>query len=358
MNPSFLYRFLKAYTTLGLHFYFRTWQITGKEKIPPKGPLIFIANHQNAFMDAILMTCSASRNPYYLARANVFKKPLAAKVLSLLHLKPIYRFRDGFSTLKNNDIIMQDCINLMKKGEVVLLFPEANHNEPWSIREFQKGFARMAMMYWQQTKDTSLKIVPFGIHYTEHCSFNGRVLINVGEPLSVTSIVTETRTERENLEAIVKAGEAAIKELVLDIKPESDYNERQKHLIQNRVYETDMYHQLLADKKVTASFPESSKKPVVENKVLKFLVFPFNVYLYLTHGLPYLWLSRFVKQKIKDAQFITSVKFAIGVFAVPAYYTVLAVVFYIATKDVFLTILFFASLPVSLLVTTKANLRK
>ncbi|GCC50179.1 hypothetical protein SanaruYs_03940 [Chryseotalea sanaruensis] len=352
MNPSFTYRFLKSYCSLGLRFYYQQWQVKGKEKIPTQGPLIFIANHQNAFIDAILMTCSGSRNPYYLTRAGVFNKPWAAKLLSILHLKPIYRFRDGFGTLKNNDIILQDCVDLMKKDEVILLFPEANHNEPWSMRNFQKGFARLALMFNSQHPDVPLRIVPFGIHYTEHHGFNARVLLNIGDSLSVNSIIAKAETEREKLDLLVEEAYKAIKSLALDLKPESEYLERKQHLISNREYHSDMIKQFDADCKVAAQYPEKSdvKKP---NTVLSILLLPIQLYVYLSHGLQYWWIKALIKNKIKDPQFISSVKFALGVFTTPVYYGLISLLFYLITKDSKLTFLFLASLPLSLLTYTK-----
>lgn len=352
MNPSFTYRFLKKYCTLGLRFYYQQWQVNGREKIPANGPLIFIANHQNAFIDAILMTCSASRNPYYLTRAGVFSKPWAAKLLSIIHLKPIYRFRDGFGTLKNNDIILQDCVDLMKNDEVILLFPEANHNEPWSMRGFQKGFARLALMFTNQNPDIPLHIVPFGIHYTEHHGFNARVLLNIGDPLSVNSIISRADTEREKLDLLVDEAYKSIKALALDLKPESEYHERQQHLINNREFQSDMLKQFDMDRKVAAKFPERSKTKT-NNTLRSILLFPIKLYVYLTHGLHYWWIKNLVKSKIKDPQFISSVKYALGIFTTPLYYILTTFVFYLVTKSSSMSMLFFASLPLSLLIYTK-----
>lgn len=352
MNPTFTYRFLRSYCSFGLRFYYQQWQVKGKEKIPAEGPLIFIANHQNAFIDAILMTCSGTRSPYYLTRAGVFNKPWAAKLLSILHLKPIYRFRDGFGTLKNNDIILQECVDLMRQDEVILLFPEANHNEPWSMRDFQKGFARLALMFNSQYPDVPLRIVPFGIHYTEHYGFNARVLINVGDSLSVNAITAEAKTEREKLDLLVDEAYKAIKALALDLKPESEYHERQQHLINNREYHADMVQQFEADRKVASRYPQKSEVKKL-NTLRSILLLPIQLYVYLTHGLQYWWINSLIKNKIKDPQFISSVKFALGVFTTPVYYGLISLIFYLITKDSKLTFLFLASLPLSLLAFTK-----
>lgn len=323
MKPSLLYRFLRSYCSAGLWFYFRQWQVVGRENVPAQGPLIYIANHQNAFLDAILMTCAAERSPFYLARAGVFSKPWAARLLSLVHIKPIYRFRDGFSTLKNNDVVMQDCVDLMKQNEVILLFPEGNHNEPWSLRAFQKGFARLAMLYRNQTNGAPLHIVPMGIHYTQHHNFNSRVLVSVGKALSVNQIVSVEKTERENLDALVAAGQHAVQQLVLDIKPESEYHARQQYLVENRRYQADMYDQFNADKEVASQFPSKQNSVAQPGVLYKAFAAVLRVLVFATHGLPYWGISNLIKSKIKDPQFISSVKYAVGIFGIPLYYTIL-----------------------------------
>jgi 1-acyl-sn-glycerol-3-phosphate acyltransferase len=355
MKPSLLYRLLKIYCTLGLWFYFREWRVVNKKNIPVKGPVIYIANHQNAFIDAILMTCSSSLNPYYLARANVFKKSWAAKLLTLIRLMPIYRFRDGFNTLKQNDAIMQACVELLKNGETVLIFPEANHNQPYSTRNFQKGFARMAMMYAKQSGKTDLQILSVGIHYTKHFSFNGSVLLQYGIPFSVTDSIHEAKTERENIEQIVQVAEQALQKLVLSLQPQHEYIQRYQHLMDNRVNKVDMVEQLKADRTVAAAFPAPKKESTSALSVNNLLILPFTIYLYLTHWPLYAGIKHFVSTKIKDAQFINSVKFSIGIFATPTYYAIITLIFYTFSHSIQASLLFCISLPVSLLISLKAN---
>ena len=75
MRTPGLYHLLKSYVGTTLHFYFKRYQTFGHENIPD-GPVIFAANHQNAFMDALVVTCATRRNPFYLARASIFKKEI------------------------------------------------------------------------------------------------------------------------------------------------------------------------------------------------------------------------------------------------------------------------------------------
>src|SRR6187397_375723 len=125
---TLFYRTLKAYCVIALDFYFRKWEIHGAKNIPD-GPVIFVPNHQNAFLDAIIVTCSSKKNPWYLTRANVFNKSFAAWLLNKIQMLPIYRFRDGYATLKKNDQVMEDIGKKLENGETVLIFAEGNHGD-------------------------------------------------------------------------------------------------------------------------------------------------------------------------------------------------------------------------------------
>jgi 1-acyl-sn-glycerol-3-phosphate acyltransferase len=347
-RPSFLYRFLKVYCRIGLWFYFRQWQIHGKENVPVRGPVIFVANHQNAFLDPILITCSTARNPFYLARGSVFIKKWAAYILSLIRLKPIYRFRDGFGTLKNNDAIIQECIELLRNGESILIFAEGDHHEPWSIGPFQKGFARMALQYYEQTKDTSLQIVPIGLHFTDHHAFNSRVLLHFGQPFCPTDFIRENDRERENLDRLVTHCRKGILALTVDIKPSEEYEARKDYFLRNRAYAVDMIQQVLQDREVLKKYPVEGN-PSRKISMGYWLALPNLLYLYLTHGLLKLALYTFIKQKV-SWKFIGSIKFAGGIFVTPVYYALLSAGFCLLTGDGILTLVFLVSLPLTLLI--------
>lgn len=297
---------------------------------------------------SILITCSTRRNPFYLARGSVFVKKWAAYLLSLIRLKPIYRFRDGFGTLKNNDAIIQECIELLRQGESILIFAEGDHHEPWSIGPFQKGFARMALQYLDQTKDTSLQVVPIGLHFTDHHEFNSRVLLHFGQPFRTSDYIQENLKERENLDRLVDHCRQEILDLVIDIKPSEEYEARKNYFLRNRQPAADMIEQVQRDREVLKRYPAEENVPK-KISIGYWLALPNLLYLYLTHGLWKLTLYTFIKHKV-SWKFIGSIKFAGGIFVTPVYYALLFVFVFILSGNWLLTMIFLVSLPVSLLI--------
>ena len=85
--------------------FYRKVIVLGRENINPDDPVIFAPNHQNALMDALAVLFTNKGQNVFLARADIFKRKSIAAVLYFLKILPVYRIRDGFSSLKGNDEI-------------------------------------------------------------------------------------------------------------------------------------------------------------------------------------------------------------------------------------------------------------
>jgi 1-acyl-sn-glycerol-3-phosphate acyltransferase len=78
---------MRAYLRLGLFFYFKRIDIRNTNTIPKNEAVIFLGNHQNALLDALLIATKNGRFSYFLTRAGVFTKPLVSKFLKSLQAK-------------------------------------------------------------------------------------------------------------------------------------------------------------------------------------------------------------------------------------------------------------------------------
>jgi len=353
MTPSLLYRILKVYCSTALRFYFSTWQINNVNAIPRSGPVIFIPNHQNAFLDAILVICSSPRNPWSIARASVFKEGWVTRLLTAIQIKPVFRIRDGWSSLRNNDAIIQEWSDMLTRGQDILIFAEGNHNEPYAAGLLQKGFARMAIQFQQKDK-TPLTIIPIGFHYEDHYAFRSRVLVNFGEPIHVDKILDETHSDREKLETLVAVTDSALKKLALAIPADASYASRAEFLMRYRTAEKDMIAQLSADKELLRSYPNPPVSSARKKKTRHGWQFlnPIVWVGYLLHVLPYTFIRQFIGKKVKDPQFISSLKYALGIFLVPAYYAILLIAFYLFIPHIAALLIFAVALPLTGIVAT------
>lgn len=345
MTPSLRYRFLKLYVKLGLKVFFKKWQATGLENIPKQGAFIFVPNHQNAFLDALLVVCGTSRNPWFIARGDVFKKPWAVRLLTFMRIKPLFRFRDGLEAMRQNDKYMNECIDVLKQGECILIFAEGNHNEPWTTRPLQRGFAHMALQYIEKTGN-DINLIPVGYHYENHHTFRSRVLVQYGKPISVLEITKSSADQREKLLALADRVSADMRSLILTVPKDDDYPERKNFLIQNRAHKTDMIDQLQADREMMKHWKKEDKTQAKQPSVFRWLN-PLFLYGRLVHLIPHTIIGWIVKNKIKDDQFIGSVKVAVGIFLIPISYILLTLIFFLITRESLWTLGFFISLPIS-----------
>jgi 1-acyl-sn-glycerol-3-phosphate acyltransferase len=102
-NWYFPYKIGYAITITGSRTYFKKLKYQGKEKIPKNAGIIYAVNHQNAFLDPIVIAGRTRQPTNFLTRADIFKKPFVAKILSQLYMLPIYRQRDGANAVKMNE---------------------------------------------------------------------------------------------------------------------------------------------------------------------------------------------------------------------------------------------------------------
>lgn len=207
-------------------FGFRRIIVSGYSEIKNKKPALFVANHQSTFMDGILMGITASKaSPYILVRADIFKSKAAKVGLDLIRLLPIYRKRDGLSSVTQNDSVFEKCFQIFEKKGVVALFPEGNHAIERSLRPLQKGAARIAFQAEERNNfELNLLIVPVGLHYENHSERWHDVYIHYGEPFSIKPYI---KTYQENPQKALKDLTDRIKEgiekEIVDIKWKEEY---------------------------------------------------------------------------------------------------------------------------------------
>ena len=101
--------------------------VYGKDRIDFSVPTIFAPNHQNALMDALAVLCTLKKQPIFLARADIFRKKIVARILYRFKMLPVFRIRDGFENLKQNDETFNDTLRVMENRNGLVILPEGNH---------------------------------------------------------------------------------------------------------------------------------------------------------------------------------------------------------------------------------------
>jgi len=180
------YALLKPFVKLHFRGYFKRIHILGREHIPRDAPLIFAPNHHNALMDALAVLYALPGQPVFLARSDIFRNPLIARILTFLKLLPIYRIRDGYGNLQHNERILHKVRDVLTRKKSLVIFPEGNHAAERRLRPLKKGISRIAFQA-EERHDfrLGLQIVPVGLDYDNFYKFHRSLVIRFGKPVSV-----------------------------------------------------------------------------------------------------------------------------------------------------------------------------
>jgi len=205
--------------------FYRKVIVLGRENIKPDDHLIFAPNHQNALMDALAVLFTHSGQPVFLARADIFKRKTVASILYFLKILPVYRIRDGFSSLKGNDDIFLKTIDVLKNNNGLVILPEGDHAGFRRLRQLKKGICRVAFQSDEATGFTlNIKIIPVALEFSNYARFRQVLTVAYGKPLDVSQFfeLYKVSPERALNELRAKLS-AEMKGIMIHIESEENY---------------------------------------------------------------------------------------------------------------------------------------
>ena len=167
--------------------FYRKVIVLGRENINPDDALIFAPNHQNALMDALAVLFTHKGQPIFLARADIFKRKSIAAILYFLKILPVYRIRDGFSSLKGNDEIFTKTIDVLRNKNGLVILPEGDHAGFRRLRQLKKGICRVAFQSDEATGFTlKIKLIPVALEFSNYSRFRQVLTVEYGKPIEVS----------------------------------------------------------------------------------------------------------------------------------------------------------------------------
>jgi len=170
--------------TPAIWLYFRRSFFLNAERIPAHGPVIIISNHAASFLDAMIMGVKLRRPMHYYVRSDIFKSRMARFIFSKLHMIPIYsRDKDKGEVHRNADSF-NIGEEVLRKGGVLLIFPEGTSRIERNLLPLKKGVSRIALQALEKGYENPLVIVPIGIHYSRH-AFRSDLQLTTGEPVPI-----------------------------------------------------------------------------------------------------------------------------------------------------------------------------
>jgi 1-acyl-sn-glycerol-3-phosphate acyltransferase len=133
MKPS-RYWYRLGYWLFGLFlFFFYSYRFFHRQRVPPTGPILIIANHES-YWDPPIVGCAVGRQVTYMARKTLFNSPALAWWMNKVGAFPVDQEGTGLDGLKK-------ALQLLKEGKGVIVFPEGTRTPDGRMRPFQQGIA-------------------------------------------------------------------------------------------------------------------------------------------------------------------------------------------------------------------------
>ncbi len=158
------------------------YRFTAEGTPPSDGPVLFVANHPNSIVDAIVVAASVDRPIRFLAKATLFDAPGVGALVRAGGAIPVYRRQDDPALVDRNARVFEAVHDALASGHAVGIFPEGlSHSEP-SLARLRTGAARIALGASEQ-RGLRFPIVPIGIVARQKQIFRSECLALVGTPV-------------------------------------------------------------------------------------------------------------------------------------------------------------------------------
>jgi 1-acyl-sn-glycerol-3-phosphate acyltransferase len=367
--------------------FYRKIIVMGSENINPDHHLIFAPNHQNALMDALAVLFTHKGQPVFLARADIFKKKAIASFLYFIKILPVYRIRDGFSTLKANDEIFRKTVDVLKNKNGLVILPEGDHAGFRRLRQLKKGICRVAFHADEATDfKLKIKIIPVGIEYSNYSRLRQVLTVVYGKPVEVSEYHQLYRDNPEKaLNVLRDRLSTEIKKVMVHIESEDDYEaiDELRSIINGRYSDNIKFPKLFRDRDLIdkmnhlkVSDPQTYNKIcslslLVKKKAkdlnvtyrllqkkkhppgwliagLAGLFLTFSVWLFGNiFTLTFLSLPELQIRKTKDLQFHSTIRFGISLALAFIFLPIYLVISLIIFSPWWLAVLIFFTIPVA-----------
>ncbi len=161
-----------------LCYRYRAW---GAENIPSQGPVLLVSNHQS-FLDPVLAGVGTRRMFCAMARSTLFHQPGFAWLIRSLNAIPVERNSADMAAMRR-------CIEVMKQGRALLVFPEGTRTNDGIVGTFAPG----TMLLIKRAMPTVIPVAIEGAfdvwpRHRKSPKLTGRIGVMYGPPQSAQSL--------------------------------------------------------------------------------------------------------------------------------------------------------------------------
>jgi 1-acyl-sn-glycerol-3-phosphate acyltransferase len=201
---SGLYRVSIAFLRLLYRLYNR-WEVSGREHVPDRGGVLLFANH-TSYADPPIVGPACPRAVNFMAKSELFRLPVLAPFIRRTHAFPVQRGTADQRALRH-------ALQLLKDGEVLLIFPEGTRSPDGRLLPFEAGAAFVALA-------SGAAVVPVGLEGADRLLprgvpllLPGKLRVAFGPPVELSDL-RQQRRSREVLQETCDRMQAALADLL------------------------------------------------------------------------------------------------------------------------------------------------
>ncbi|MCX5762284.1 MAG: 1-acyl-sn-glycerol-3-phosphate acyltransferase [Gemmatimonadetes bacterium] len=152
----------------------------GGARVPAEGPVLLVANHTNALLDAGFVVEAARRDVRFLTKAPLLRHPYIGWLIRAVGSIPVYRIQDDRTLVGQNRDIFVAVHAALAEGDAVGIFPEGTSHSESRLVPLKTGAARIALGASLHL-GRSFPIIPVGLVFRDRNSLRSEARVVVGD---------------------------------------------------------------------------------------------------------------------------------------------------------------------------------
>lgn len=180
-----LYLLAKLIAKFSFLAVYRKVYIINEDNVPGDRATLITCNHPAGFVEPLVIGGYIKHAIYFLVRGDVFEKGWSNFLLRGIHCIPIFRFRDGFASMRKNNESLSETTDILGQKKPLIIFAEGSTLQTRYVRPIQKGTIRLAFDTLEKYPESNPCIIPSVIHFTVPEYYRSEVIMEYGKAIDI-----------------------------------------------------------------------------------------------------------------------------------------------------------------------------